>query len=63
MYKVKAKDTRGRTVTFACGTPDQAYEKILQLTGQGLAEVRVIDVAGKEWTGAAFKAMLLNAEV
>jgi hypothetical protein len=63
MYKVKATDHRGAPVTYACGTPDQAYEKVLELTGQRFGAVRVVDPAGKEYTGAAFKAMLLNGEI
>lgn len=61
MYKIKAKDHRGEAVTFACGTPDQAFDKVLQLTAQGYQDLRVIDPSGKERTGTAFM-MLLNAE-
>jgi hypothetical protein len=63
MYKVKATDHRGALVTYACGTLNQAYEKVLELTGQRFVAVRVVDPAGKEHTGAAFKAMLLNGEI
>jgi len=63
LYKVKAKDPRGRLVIFACGTPDQAFEKVVQLAAQGFGDVSVTDPAGKDRPAEAFKALLLNGEL
>lgn len=54
MYKVKATASTG-PVTFGCGTPEQAMEKVVELIARGLGDVRVIDPAGKETTADDFK--------
>lgn len=63
MYKVAATDHRGAVVTFACGTPDQALDKVLELVSRGFEKVRVVDPAGKERSGTAFKTLLLNGKL
>ena len=63
MYKISATDPRGKTSTYACGTPDQAYEKIVQLASQGFRDVSVTDPAGKERPAETFKALVLNGEL
>ena len=54
MYKVKAT-RNGSPFAFACGTPEQAMDKVLELLGQGLKDVRVIDPAGSETAANEFK--------
>lgn len=55
LYRVKANDPAGRTVTFACGTADQALEKTWELQGRGFRDIFVADPAGKEWAADAFE--------
>ena len=62
MYKVKAT-RRGGTVTFACGTAEQAMGKLLELTAQGLADIRVIDPAGVDTPADDFKRKFFADEV
>ncbi len=55
MYKIRATDHRGAAVTFACGTADQAFERVLDLVGRGFTEIRITDPGTKEWSAADFR--------
>lgn len=55
MYTVKANDHGGRAVSFACGTPEQALERMQELTSRGFDNVRLTDLKGKEWNLGAFE--------
>ena len=54
MYKVKAT-RNGGAMTFAAGTAEQAVDKVLELLGQGLKDVRVVSPAGAEMAAEDFK--------
>ena len=58
MFKVKGVDPSGRTVTFACGTDEQAMEKTWELQRRGFREVVVIDPQGRELGAVAFERSL-----
>ncbi len=48
MFTVKGIDPKGRALTFACGTDEQAMEKTWELQRRGFREVVVVDHRGKE---------------
>ncbi len=48
MLTVKGIDPKGRAMTFACGTDEQAMEKTWELQRRGFREVVVVDHSGKE---------------
>lgn len=58
MYSVRGRDPAGRTVTFACGTDEQAMEKTWELARRGFRDVTVTDPRGKEWSAASFERSL-----
>lgn len=55
MFTVKGIDPKGRAMTFACGTDEQAMEKTWELRRRGFRDVVVIDHKGKELGDAAFE--------
>jgi hypothetical protein len=61
VYIVKAADHRGST-NFACGTPEQALDRALELAGRGFKNVIIKDRQGNEWTAAALEASLGHSE-
>ncbi len=58
MYIVKATSHAG-PVSFACGTLDQALDRLADLSSRGFQEVSVKDPKGKEWSAAAFMTAFL----
>jgi len=58
VFTVKGIDPKGRAMTFACGTDEQAMEKTWELQRRGFREVVVVDHAGKELPAAAFERSL-----
>jgi hypothetical protein len=58
VFTVKGIDPSGRTMTFACGTDEQAMEKTWELARRGFREIRVADPRGKEMSAAAFERSL-----
>ena len=61
MYKVKATGPNG-PVSFACGTDEQAFDRVLQLLRFGLEDVGVVDPAGKVSTAEQFRRKYFEAE-
>lgn len=57
MYTVKASSHTG-PVSFACGTPEQALDRVFELTSRGFKDIAVTDPSGKVWTAAAFERSL-----
>ena len=58
VFRVKGIDPRGRTITFACGTDEQAMEKAWELQRRGFRHLVVIDPTGRELEAAAFERSL-----
>lgn len=58
MYKVTGTDPRGRRMTFACGTDEQALERTWDLARRGFHEITVSDPSGREQSAAAFERSL-----
>lgn len=58
MFQVKGIDPTGRSVTFACGTDEQAMERTWDLARRGFRDVTVVDLKGKETSAAAFEQSL-----
>jgi hypothetical protein len=58
VFTVKGIDPSGRTMTFACGTDEQAMEKTWELARRGFREITVADPKGKEMSAAAFERSL-----
>lgn len=58
MFQVKGIDPTGRSVTFACGTDEQAMERTWDLARRGFRDVTVVDLQGKETSAAAFEQSL-----
>ncbi len=58
MYKVMGTDPRGRAMTFACGTDEQALERAWELARRGFQQVRIADPSGREQSAAAFERSL-----
>ncbi len=58
MFTVKGIDPKGRAMTFACGTDEQAMEKTWELQRRGFREIVVVDTKGKELPAAAFERSL-----
>ncbi|AWN35528.1 hypothetical protein [Methylobacterium radiodurans] len=58
MYRVRGTDPRGRTMTFACGTDEQAMEKTWELQRRGFRDVVVLDPSGRELSAVAFERSL-----
>ena len=58
MLTVKGIDPRGRAMTFACGTDEQAMEKSWELQRRGFRDVVVVDPKGRELGAAAFERSL-----
>jgi hypothetical protein len=55
VFTVKGIDPKGRAMTFACGTDEQAMEKTRELRRRGFRDVVVMDHKGKELGDAAFE--------
>lgn len=60
MYTVRASDHGGRAVSFACGTAEQALDRMIELTSRGFDQVRLTDPKGKEWTLRDFERSMLD---
>ncbi|WP_336492530.1 hypothetical protein [Methylobacterium nigriterrae] len=58
MFTVKGVDPSGRSMTFACGTDEQAMEKTWELQRRGFRDVVVVDAKGQEFGAAAFERSL-----
>lgn len=58
MYKVTGTDPTGRTLSFACGTDEQALDKVRELERRGFRDISVADPKGQQKTAAAFERSL-----
>lgn len=58
VFTVKGIDPKGRVKTFACGTDEQAMEKVWELQRRAFREIVTVDHAGKEMRAAAFERSL-----
>ncbi|KAB1079437.1 hypothetical protein F6X53_10570 [Methylobacterium soli] len=58
MFTVKGIDPFGRSMTFACGTDEQAMEKTWELQRRGFRDIVVVDPAGRELGASAFERSL-----
>ena len=58
MFTVRGIDPSGRTITFACGTDEQAMEKTWELKRRGFRDVVVVDLKGRELAAPAFEQSL-----
>ena len=54
MFIVKGTSNAGSS-SFACGTADQALEKVRELVGRGLQDITVTDPKGRRWTADEFQ--------
>lgn len=58
VFTVKGIDPRGRAMTFACGTDEQAMEKTWELKRRGFREVVVVNPKGQALEAASFERTL-----
>jgi hypothetical protein len=58
VFTVKGIDPRGRAMTFACGTDEQAMERSWELQRRGFREIVVTDPKGNELPAAVFERSL-----
>lgn len=54
MFIVRGTSQLGPS-SYACGTSEQALERVLDLLGRGFQGVSVADPKGRTWTGDEFQ--------